>query len=155
MKKEFIMKKFLSLLIAFSLTFVFSVNAFATNVPKDKENISSENVYSAKASTAGGSDSGYFHGDGHLYINMRETNRAVDVYVQVVSSTKEDMNQTYYVAWNTPSGKSYVLSAVKGDGSKNYFNLHVAEQGTHEFYIYRWDGSNDKFTAGAFIKSRN
>ena len=95
------------------------------------------------------------HGDGHLYINMRETNRAVDVYVQVVSSTKEDMNQTYYVAWNTPSGKSYVLSAVKGDGSKNYFNLHVAEQGTHEFYIYRWDGSNDKFTAGAFIKSRN
>ena len=117
------MKKILSLLIAFSLTFVFSVNAFATNVPKDKENISSENVYSAKASTAGGSDSGYFHGDGHLYINMRETNRAVDVYVQVVSSTKEDMNQTYYVAWNTPSGKSYVLSAVKGDGSKNYFNL--------------------------------
>ena len=109
------MKKILSLLIAFSLTFVFSVNAFATNVPKDKENISSENVYSAKASTAGGSDSGYFHGDGHLYINMRETNRAVDVYVQVVSSTKEDMNQTYYVAWNTPSGKSYVLSAVKGD----------------------------------------
>lgn len=62
MKKEFIMKKILSLLIAFSLTFVFSVNAFATNVPKDKENISSENVYSAKASTAGGSDSGYFHG---------------------------------------------------------------------------------------------
>ena len=46
------MKKILSLLIAFSLTFVFSVNAFATNVPKDKENISSENVYSAKASTA-------------------------------------------------------------------------------------------------------
>ena len=41
------MKKILSLLIAFSLTFVFSVNAFATNVPKDKENISSENVYSA------------------------------------------------------------------------------------------------------------
>lgn len=65
------MKKILSLLIAFSLTFVFSVNAFATNVPKDKENISSENVYSAKASTAGGSDSGYFHGDGHLYINMQ------------------------------------------------------------------------------------
>ena len=42
------MKKILSLLIAFSLTFVFSVNAFATNVPKDKENISSENVYSQK-----------------------------------------------------------------------------------------------------------
>lgn len=145
MKKLF--KLINAMVIAIILCIMPVASAFAES-PSLEAEISQEN------SGAQGSASEDFHSSGTLYIEMREDNPSVDVYVQVVASTSADFNQQYYVAWTTPSGHIHYISNVLGNGQKYYFGQNISvEKGTHKFYFRRWDGNNSQFLGVAFIRN--
>ncbi len=145
------MKKMLRLFTALAVVVLLCTmpvaNAFAEN-PNDIAN-----TYQVARSGAQGSGMATFNGSGTIYVNMRETNRSVNVSVQVVSLNAEDHEKSYYVAWTTPSGKRYIISDVLGNCETFYFNHHIAEEGTHAFYFLRWDGNTAPFSAAVYIRN--
>lgn len=104
------MKKIVSLILTLVLCFGVSSSAFAETLSQTSTPIIKKNVL--QKSTASGSAFDTFKEFGYLYINMRETNKSVDVRVQIVSSKASDFEHSYYVAWTTPSNKVYILGNV-------------------------------------------
>lgn len=115
--------------------------------------VSTANAFAESKSGAQGSGSAIFNGSGTVYVDMRETNRSVNVSVQIVSLNSADFEKSYYVAWTTPSGHRYIISDVLGNCEPFYFNHHIAEEGRHEFYFLRWDGNTAPFSAGVYIRN--